>query len=408
MRFSHSLAAAAALALVASLGHAQSAGPIKIVGSIDLSGGAADVGKDALAGIQFAVETLNKKGGVLGRKVTFEYQDNGTNPQRAVNQANQLVEAGADFLMSPMASSGALAVTKLVSAKHKIPMCVASSGADDLTMGKEFQPYIFSVTPNSWSDMSAMAHRLAKLPYKRYAIIAADYAGGRSNAERFKQFIKQLNPNVEIVVEEYPKLGASDYTASINKILAAKPDYVLSIHYGSDLITFTKQAKAVGFFQQVHNHFAALYDENTLKAMGGGAAVGAEGWQRAPLEPMLKAGGAPKAYATAFKAAKGEYPSDWSTLAYDCVMTWAQAVQAAKTTKADAVMKAIEDGEFQSMRGPLRFGKLDHQADSPVFVGRIEPNKELGRPAMELLERVPGAVLRPSDHDILQARGAAK
>ena len=50
-----------------------------------------------------------------------------------------------------MSSAGALAVSKAVSAKVKVPMCVSTSGADDLTM-KEFQPYVYSVTVNNWME----------------------------------------------------------------------------------------------------------------------------------------------------------------------------------------------------------------------------------------------------------------
>ena len=237
--------------------------PIVIAGSFDLSGAAADVGKDVLDGVQYAIEVLNKGGGVLGRKVELRYQDNGTNPQKSVDQANTLLRDGGKFLLAPQSSASAIAVSKAVSGKLKIPSCVSSSNSDDITI-KDYQPYIFEIGPNSYMEMRAVATRLAKEPYRRYAVISADYAGGRANANRFKEFIKELNPQTEIVVEEYPKFGATDYTASINKILAAKPDYVWTVLFGADLITFSKQAEALGFFSQVKNRFMALYDGNTL------------------------------------------------------------------------------------------------------------------------------------------------
>ena len=392
------------LCMSVSAVNAQNA-PIKIVGSFDLSGGAAAVGKDTLTGVQFAVDQLNAKGGVLGRKVDLQYQDNGTNPRQAVDQATQLVQDGAVFLMAPQSSGNSLAVTKAVSAKYKMPMCISASGTDDLTM-KDFQPYIFSVTPNSWFEMGASAARLSKLPYKRYALIGADYAGGRSNIVRFKEFLKAANPNIEFVDEEYPKLGAIDYTANINKVLASNPDYVFTIFYGNDLITFSKQAAAVGFFKQINNKFEALYDESTLKVIGDNAAIGSDARQRAPAGYLAKASPQSAEYIKRFRAKYGDVPSDWMTLAYDCVMTWAQAAEFAKTTDADPVMKAIETHEFSSMRGPLHFAAFDHQADNPVFSGIVTYSAELKQPVVDIKEIIPGSLIRPSEAIVMKSRQA--
>jgi branched-chain amino acid transport system substrate-binding protein len=341
-------------------------------GSFDLSGPAAEVGKDSLLGVQYAVEVLNKRGGVLGQSVVLNYQDNGTNPQRASNQAASLVREGAVMLMAPQSSADTLAVSKTVSAKLKVPMCVSA--------------------------------RLAKMPYKRYAIVAADYAGARTNAVRFMELMKEMNPNVEFVIEEYPKLGAIDYTATINKILAAKPDYVFTSLYGSDLVTFSKQATAVGFFKQIDDRFIALYDESTLKSLGQFAPIGSDGGQFVPASYLATASPQSKEYVNQFKAKYGVVPSDWTTSAYECVMIWAQAATTAKTTDADAVMHAVESSDFKVIRGTLRFAKYDHQADTPMFIGRVDYSKELKQPVMTITDVIPGATLQPSEAVVMKAR----
>lgn len=378
--------------------------PIPIAGSFDLSGAAADVGRDVFNGTQYAVKLLNDRGGVLGRKIELRYQDNGTNPQRAVDQATSLVRDGAKFLTSPQSSASAIAVSKAVSARFKVPMCANSANSDDITI-KDFHPYVFQMGPNSFMEARALAARLAKQPYKRYAVVSADYAGGRSGANRFKQVIKELNPAAEIVVEEYPKFGAADYTASLNKILAANPDYVWTFLFGSDLITFTKQAQALGFFGQIKNRFMALYDGNTLKALGQDAAVGTEGFQRAPANLFLASSPEGKAYVEGFRQAYGSYPSDWSSLAFDCVMTWAQAAEKAKSIEPDAVVKALEDTEFASARGPFRLGKHDHQAEVPIFVGSVAQDAAFGQPVLAISDIIPGASVRPSEEVLRSMRG---
>lgn len=402
--FTHAraLLAGLLLALSGTIAQAEGPAPVKIVSSLDLSGPASVLGEQSLAGIQFAIDTLNKRGGVLGQPVTFDKQDNGTNPQRAISQANALVDGGASLLLSPITSGSTLAVSKIVSAKHKVPMCVAVSAAEEITM-KDYQPYVFSMSPTTYMLMRALTARLAKQPYRRYALLIPDYAGGRSAATRFKAFLKEMNPQAQIVVEEYPKLGSIDYTASINKILAAKPDYVWAQIFGADFVTFSKQANAVGFFKQVNNHFMTVVDADTLKNLGDNAPIGTEGYQYAPFNYLEKTPQA-KDFVSQFKARTGSYPSDWASVSYDCVMTWAQAVTAAKSTSPDAVMRAIETGTFDTLRGKLRFGQYDHEAEVPVYFGKIVKGDQYGQAVLDIDEVAPASATRPPKAVVEEAR----
>lgn len=392
-----------AFTALAAAGVAAQGQPIRIVGALDLSGGAADVGRDALAGIQYAIEQLNRQGGVLGRPLSFEHQDSGSNPQRAVSQANSLLQGGAALLLSPQSSATALAVSKTVSARQKALTCVGVSVIDDITM-KDFHPYVYSVTPTSYMEGRAQAERFAKLPYKRYALLTADYAGGRAGVARFKERLLELNPQAEVVVEEYPKFGATDYTASINKLLAAKPDYIFSSLFGSDLLTFAKQASALGFFQQIGNRFMALYDFNTLKAMGNSAPVGTEGWQRAPANYLRGQSPQAREFINGYQAKNGAYPSDWTIMTYDCVMTWAQAASTARSVDPEAVIRVLETGQFNSARGVFRIGRHDHQAEVPSYIGKVEHSAEFGQPVLAIQDVIPGSVSRPSEAVLRQVR----
>jgi branched-chain amino acid transport system substrate-binding protein len=381
---------------------AQTGQPITIGGSLELSGALASLGQDVLAGAEFAVDVINKRGGVLGRPVQLVHQDNGSNSQRAVSQSIALAEASPAMLLSPLASGSALAASKMVSAKFKLPMCTTTAGAEEITM-KEFQPYIMAMNPNSYMLMRAVTTRLSKQPYKRYAVMVPDYAGGRSAVVRFKEFMKELNPKAEIVDEEYPKLGATDFTANINKILAAKPDYVWAEIFGNDLLTFTKQATAVGFFKQMNNHFLTVVDNGTLLAFGDDLPVGIEAYGLAPFNSVAKTEEG-KDFVKQYKAKTGNYPSDWVTMGYDCVNVWAQAANAANSTDADALMRTIEKAPLRSLRGTARFGKSDHQWEAPVYIGKVTKSKEYGQAILAVEEAVPGAVTRATDAVLQKSR----
>lgn len=393
---------ASLLALAPVLAAAQPGTPIKIGGSFDLSGAAASIGLMSQRGTEYAVEVLNKRGGVLGRQLSLELQDNGTNAQRAVNQSTQIARDGAVMLLAPQSTGNTLAVSSAVSARQKLPMCVAASAGDDVTM-KQFQPYVFSVGPSQYMMFRGVAVRAAKGGFKRIGMIAVDTAGGHIGNERFKLFNKELNLASQVVVEEYVKLGSQDFTAALNKVLAAKPDFVFANLFGTDIITITKQGKAIDFFKQIKNEFAVLYDSNTLKALGGDAVVGTVGYTRAPFNYVMSTAEG-RDFVQQFKARYGEYPSDEATMSYDCVTTWAAAVEKAKSTNADDVMRALEAGEFNSARGKFRFGKFDHMADMPVYLGRVAPSQQFGQPVLNIEEVVPGKLARPTEAVVTQSR----
>ena len=393
---------ASSLALSSAFAFAQSGESIRIGSSFEMSGPNASLGQMSQRGAEYAVEVLNKRGGVLGRKVVLDAQDNGTNPQRAVSQSTQIVQGGAVFLLAPNSTGAALAVSSGVSAKLKVPMCVGAAAGDDLTM-KQFQPYIYSVAPSQYMMYRAVAGYAARQKFKRIGVISVDTVGGHMGVDAFKEFNKELNAQSQVVVEEYVKAGSQDFAAALNKILAAKPEFVFSIIYGSDIITVSKQGRAVDFFKQINNQFAAMYDTNVLKLLGDEAVLGTIGYARAPFNylPRTPEG---REFMDQFRARYNQYPSDDATMAYDCVMSWAFAAEKAKSTDADALMNSIRTQEFTTVRGKFRFGKLDHMGEAPITLGPVVMNKEYGQPLMDIREVVPGSAARPSDEVVLQSR----
>jgi branched-chain amino acid transport system substrate-binding protein len=62
---------------------------------------------------------------------------------------------------------------------------------------------------------------------KKIAIINPDDAFGRDAGLIFKQALKALKPDIEIVAELYPKLGSPTFNTEISRLMAAQPDVTL-------------------------------------------------------------------------------------------------------------------------------------------------------------------------------------
>jgi branched-chain amino acid transport system substrate-binding protein len=99
---------AALAAAVASAGvgaAARQAGPIKIGISLSLSGDFSDPGKFAEQGYKLWANTVNAKGGILGRKVQLIIQDDASSPtQAATNYQNFITKDRVDLVFGPFST----------------------------------------------------------------------------------------------------------------------------------------------------------------------------------------------------------------------------------------------------------------------------------------------------------------
>jgi len=140
--------AAVAVMAVASAGARPVATPgvssdeIHIGSSVPLSGEAAIAGNVA-RGIDAYFKYVNDKGGVLGRKLTYTYLDDGYDPGRAVNNTIRLIQQEQVFaVFSSLGTNNNLAVRKLLN-DAKVPQLYVSSGAT--TFGRDYKKYPWTI-----------------------------------------------------------------------------------------------------------------------------------------------------------------------------------------------------------------------------------------------------------------------
>ena len=88
---------------------------------------------------------------------------------------------------------------------------------------------------------------------KQVATIAPDYAYGQDAVAAFIEYIKKLRPDIEIVDQQWPKLGEADFTPFITAQMGKKPDAVFCDVFGGDFVTFAKQATPLGYFKAINN-----------------------------------------------------------------------------------------------------------------------------------------------------------
>src|SRR3977135_1570761 len=251
--------------------------PIKGGMPMPLSGPPALFGDPAAKGAMMFVEELNAKGGVLGRKIELIVRDSKADANEAVRVARELIlKDNVDFLMGTLTSAEGPAVS-VVDKENKIVFIAPIPKTDQLTAADKLHPYVFRVAANTTMEGRSAAEIVAKWPVTKIATIAFDYAYGQDVTKAFVDHIKKLKPGVEIVDQQWPKLGEQDYNPFINAQMAKKPEAIVSSIWGGVFVTYSKQATALGYFAAVKYTFIGLGEAGspeTTKSMGADYPVG--------------------------------------------------------------------------------------------------------------------------------------
>src|SRR5476651_55396 len=218
------LMAAAAVSLPLA---AMAADPIKIGFPMPLSGPAAVYGVPVTKGAELAVQEINAKGGVLGRKLELLSRDSKANADEAVRLARELIiKNNVDFLSGTLTSAEAPAVSTIAK-ENKVVFVAPVAKTVKLTAPENLHPYVFRVASNTEIEGHVAASMMAKWKdVKKIATIAPDYAYGRDAVAAFTKHLKELRPDIEIVDQQWPKLGEADFTPFITAQMSKKPEAV--------------------------------------------------------------------------------------------------------------------------------------------------------------------------------------
>src|SRR6185295_16617385 len=177
------------------------------------------------------------------------------NADEAVRVARELIlKENVDFLVGTLTSAEGPAVS-VVAKENKVLFIAAIPKTDQLTAPDKLHPYVFRVSATTTTEGRSAAEIIAKWPVTKVATISPDYAYGQDVTKSFVEHLKKIKPSVEIVDQQWPKLGEADYTPFINAQMAKKPEAIFSSIWGGFFVTYSKQAKALGVFDAIKYNF---------------------------------------------------------------------------------------------------------------------------------------------------------
>jgi len=356
-------AIAAVVALSAGLAaHAQAADPIKIGIPVGLSGANSVVAPSVVQSAELAVDEINAKGGILGRKVVLEVADDGSGAAGAQKAFDSLIfQKKVDVLISMETSAARNAGLPIVT-RGKTPFIYTS-----FYEGRSCNKYLYV---NAWVPDQQVApivdYFMKKYSAKTYFLIGSDYAFGRGMLEFTKGYI--TSKGGKVLGEEYLPMDGTDWTPIISKLKAAKPDALItSTAGGAPNVTLTKQLRAAGVTIPYGN---LAVDEGTAKSMG----PDAEGIYISGSYFTNIASPKNKEFLAAMAKKFGanlKTPNDLSVPQYEGVYAYKLAVEKAGSTDADKVIPALAEVSVEGPRGVIRMSKQRH-APLTMYLGKVK------------------------------------
>lgn len=338
----------AAAAAAIGFGGMAAAQDIVIAAAGPMTGQYATFGEQFRRGAEMAVENINAKGGVLGRKLRLELGDDACDPKQAVAVANQLAAKKVALVAGHFCSSSSIPASAVYHESGILQVSPASTNpalTDDAAK-KGWKNVFRTCGRDDAQGVVAGKYLATKYKGKPVAILHDKSAYGKGLADETKKTMNAAG--LKEAMYEAITQGDKDFTALISKMKAAKIEAFYLGGYHTEAGLLVRQAREQGLNAQLISGDALVTDEFwkiTGKAGEGTIMTFAPDPRNSPEAKDVVA---------QFKA-KGYDPEGYTLYTYAAIQAWAEAANKAKSIKTGDVAKALRGEKFKTVIGTLDF-----------------------------------------------------
>lgn len=325
-------------------------------------------------GWQLAVEEVNAKGGLLGRKVEVIARDDAGKPEEALRHAIELTS----LEQVDVLAGGFLSNVGLALADHALKnrrLFVASEPLTDALVWDKGNRYTFRLRPSTYMQAAMLVEEATKLPAKRWATIAPNYEYGQSAVASFKELLKARRPDVEFVAEQWPALGKLDAGTTLQAITQAKPDAIFNVTFGADLAKLVREGNQRNVFPKTpvvsllsgEPEYLDVLKDETPK----GWIVTGYPWDQIDTPEHAS-------FAANYYKKFNENPKVGSVVGYATMQAIFAAITKARSTDNEKLVAAMRGLKFMTPFGPAEFRAIDQQSTMGAFVGKLDLRGQKG------------------------------
>ena len=326
-----------------------------LIGSYaSVTGATASFGTYQLNGITMAVEEINAKGGINGKKIKLINYDNKSDNDETLAVVNRLVTQDKVLALLGEATSGRSKIGAQIAQQNKIPMLSTSATNPDVT---KVGNYIFRacfIDPFQGLVMAKFMTQNLKL--KKAAIlrdIKSDYSVGL--ADNFAEKLKAAGG--EVVADVSYQEGDIDFKSQLTSLKGKNPEVIFVPGYYNEVALIAKQVKELGMTQVM---------------------LGGDGWASPKLHELAKTAidGSyfSNHYSTESKDPKTvtfikdytakykETPDAMAALAYDATYMMAEAIKNSKELTSENIRNEL--AKIKDFSGATGKTQMNEQRDA--------------------------------------------
>ena len=348
---------------------------IKIGGIAPLTGPYAVYGISVKNGADLYVSQLNENGGIDGKMVQLDWQDDAANDNQAQKIYYDYVDNGYAAILGDVLT-GQCRIVATLAVDDGIPMVTASGTAFDINEGK---PNVFRTCFIDDFQGVVMANFAADKGYQKVAILfGSDSAYSQGLVTAFEG--QATSRGLEVVAKEAASYSDIDFKAQLTNIKAAEPDAVFLPFYGAEASLILTQAKEVGLdtifmgADGISDIVDKMADKSLLTAITYADHFAFDSDDAAVVK-----------FIEDYTALFGEAPTvSFSATGYDAALVICEAIKAAGTTDYAAVVDAIKNINVEGVSGVISFDENNNPIKSAFvmtfdaeggkhFVSKVDP-----------------------------------
>jgi branched-chain amino acid transport system substrate-binding protein len=331
------LAVAAALFAASTLAQE----PIRIGVITDRVGVSKPYSEPCTEGTIFGAAEINRKGGVLGRKIELLIEDDQSRPDISAAMARKLTDQGAVFILS-MSLSPATQQQQTVTMEAKTPQMTPMNSADYLTTQLN-NPYFWQTGPLGQIQIATLLSHAKSKNLKRVALISDNSELGQSLAKSFRGELEKSG--IQIVAEEVVPRGATSAGPQMQKIRAANPEamFMAGVLTAENVLIF-KAYRQFGLKFPIHSSYnlsVPVYMSVAKGLIDGVTFVDAYD----PDKPEVKQ------FVAEYTKATGKAPFNMHGYGFDGIMLVAEAIRRAGSTDKEKIREAMQQTSYAGVMG---------------------------------------------------------
>jgi len=320
---------------------AQAQDTIKIGVITDRVGVSKPYSEPSTEGLVFGANEINRKGGILGKKIELLVEDDQSRPDISAALARKLIDQGVVFILS-MSLTPATQQQQTVTMEAKTPQMTPMNSGDTLTTQLP-NPYFWQTGPlGSIQIATLLAHARAK-NLKRVSLITDNSDLGQLIARFFRSGLEKSG--IQIVSEEVVPRGATTAEPQMQKIRAANPDALfLAGVLTAENVLILRAYRQFGLKFPIHSSYnlsVPVYLTVGKGLVDGVTFVDAYD----PDKPEVRE------FEAAYRKATGKDPFNMHGYGYDGIMLVAEAIKKAGSTDKEKIREAMQSLTYQGVMG---------------------------------------------------------